>query len=152
MKHLKIVLIFALLLALGTFLAEKIIFLTGDINKFNLLYSSIDLILRILLITLGIIFFKKKNSNYLTLFEAVKIGIGITLIAGLIIFFCKLISTDFLLSTNEIPNKKGVSEEKTIWDSVYFTGALELFINLIIALVISLLGGAIMQKNKDIYD
>ena len=153
MKHLKIVLIFAWLLALGTFLADRIFFFTGDINKSNLLSSSIDLILRVVLITLGIIFFRKSNGNYLTLYEAVKIGIGIALIAGIIIFVGKVISTNFLLpEENILENNRAASTEKTLWDSVYFTAALELFINLIIALVISLLAGAIMQKNKDFYE
>ena len=153
MKQLKIVLIFALLLALGTFLADRTIFFTGDINKLNFLSSSIDLILRVVMITLGIIFFRQSNDNYLTLYEAVKTGIGIALIAGIMIFVYKVISTNFLLpEENILENNRTASKEKTLWDSVYFTAALELFINLIIALVISLLAGAIMQKNKDFYD
>ena len=154
MNYKKTIITFGFLLAFSLTILDITMYYSGNLGKSNWSTSTIDLFLRILLICLGIHFFKKGNDGFLNLNQSVRVGIVIALIAGILELIWKVVFInifDFSSLQANSSSKKEVIEE-SIWNFPYLMKIIMFFGNLILALVISLLGGAIMQKNKDIYE
>ncbi|NER12002.1 DUF4199 family protein [Leptobacterium flavescens] len=112
--------------------------------------------------------FKKANASFLSLGQAIKIGLGVALIASLMIIVYSIIYTSFIepefydkffeqlrpqiaeqnpsLTTEQIDNVIQ-TQRQFAWIGY----PVILIINLIIALIISLIVGLIMKKDKSDY-
>ncbi len=167
----KYILIYGLILGM-IFIVYNIFTYLGDeqINKIRLL-SILYYIINIGVIILGIKLFKKANNGFLRLGEALKIGVGIALIAGLMVIFWNIVLNTVIepdmmseklltqkqqmIEQNPNVSKKEIEQRMATverFSSLYFTSAINLIIDVIFGLIISLLAGAIMQKERDIFD
>ncbi len=134
---------------------------TDNRTTSNWALSVFELSLYIVIIVYGIYKFKHKNDGFLTLWQAFKIGFGIALIGTIIqilgeIFFLKIISPETLQSIIDAtnPSASTTSQEQNrllnIENSHLFkTSLTSLIFYSILGILISLLGGAFMQKNRD---
>ncbi|RZS93470.1 DUF4199 family protein [Aquimarina brevivitae] len=111
-------------------------------------YLSSQILINILIISFGIYAFKKSNQGYLSLSQALKIGFSISIIAGIIILLSDIFLADFISDAINTTKK----EKEAKWLSRLYYAILVFISNLLLALLISLLSGAIMQKNKEVYD
>lgn len=120
-----------------------------------------ELSLHIGFIVFGIYKFKKNNEGFLTLWQAFKIGLGIALLSTFMkiigdIFFLKVISPETLqeiVSSTSQSTATGGQEKDSILKKenghLFTTSLANLLFNSTLAILISLLGGAIMQKHRD---
>ncbi|SHI58536.1 DUF4199 domain-containing protein [Aquimarina spongiae] len=123
-----------------------------------------ELSLHIGFTTFGIYKFKSNNDGFLTLRQALKVGFGIALLGAFLfmiwdIFFLKVISPENLheIISSLKPSVNAETNEKSGFlskESSYLINRLMsgLIFHLVIGLLVSLLGGAIMQKNPDPFD
>ena len=112
--------------------------------------------------------FKKANGGFLTLGEALKVGIGTALIGGLIgviwtLLLTNVLEPDYMQQVMEVQKEKmldqGLSEEQIEasaemmekFSSPLISVAASLIGNLFFGFIISLIGGLIMQKKQDLY-
>ncbi len=138
--------------------------LTEDVVVSNWIYYIFELSLHIGFTSFFIYKFKSNNDGFLTLGQALKIGLGITLLSTFLfiiwdVFFLKVISPENL---NEIinslePSIDGEINKKSNFlnkeNSYLINRSLSgLIFHLVIGFLVSLLSGAIMQKNPDPFD
>ena len=115
----------------------------------------------------GIYYFKKSNDGYLKVSEALKTGVGISLVSGVIsslysIILVYIIDPDFIEKTLEFQKKimleknknltlenanKMVDLQKKLTGPLTTSGFIIIF-NLFIGFVVSLIGGLIFNKSK----
>jgi hypothetical protein len=129
--------------------------------------TIINIVLAIAVIIWGIIAFKKANGGYLSLKEALKLGAGIALIAGVIsiiwiVFLSNVLDTDFVTKVAELnksaAEQAGVMSQEQI--NQQYEGTINYFWvsypfillgNILTGLVIGLIGGLILKKAKPAY-
>lgn len=126
----------------------------------------INIVITVAVIMWGIYSYKKANGGFLTLSEALKLGAGIALIAGIIgiiyiLFLSNVLDTEFIEKLADAQRAKG--EEAGIpseqlqqqYDGTinYFwvSYPIILIFNIIIGLAIGLVGGLILKKAKPDY-
>ncbi|RKN81623.1 DUF4199 domain-containing protein [Ulvibacterium marinum] len=119
-------------------------------------------------ILLAISQFKKASAGYLSLSEALKLGAGVALIAGLLgllyfFLFSNFIEPDFMDNTYELGKQKALQDnpeltEEQIDQGIEFQKSLAwitypiiLVMNIVIGLIVGLIGGLIMKKQKPAY-
>ena len=144
--------------------------LSVDYNNNKILFV-IEIIIHFGATTFFIYKYKIKNNNFLSLKQAVIIGLGIVSIGSFIPVSHDYIYDNFVeydlivekieakkenistknpdLSDEEIAQKIQKLKDNRFDKSQYI---IEFIWNLSLGLIISLLGGALMQKNKDIYE
>jgi preprotein translocase subunit YajC len=127
----------------------------------------ISILIMIAITFWGIYSFRKANNGYLSLGEALKLGAGIALIAGIIAviytaIMANVIDPDFATKVAEI--QKAADEAAGEFSSEQiqqrYDGTINYFwisypfiliINIVIGLVIGLVGGLILKKQKPAY-
>lgn len=133
----------------------------------NTTVSLINLAVIIIVIIYGIIYFKKSNEGYIQLSEALKAGLGMALISGIVtalysIIMMNYIDPDFLDKSMEFQKEALLSKNPEITvedaDKIFdaqrkFTGpfsisAFIIIFNLIIGFIVSLIGGLILKKSR----
>ncbi|WP_281987422.1 DUF4199 domain-containing protein [Aquimarina aggregata] len=134
----------------------------------NWLFSTIEISIYISLIIYAIYSYKVLNGGFLGLSKAIKIGIGIALIGGIMTFvwnitLYKIIEPNMLNQILEIKREEMIasnpdkSQEQIVksmeiakkYSSPYLISLIMLASNLFLGFLISLLGGAIMQKQRN---
>ncbi len=129
--------------------------------------NTISFIVMVLVIVYGINEFKKSNGNYLSVGQAIKIGVGISLIAGIIgavyqLIFINFIEPDFMERMMQIQFDKMVENnpdmtEKQLemsmemgrkFSSPWITSAITIVASLFFGLIISLIAGLVMKKEN----
>lgn len=80
----QIIVNYGLITGVVSILITLISYATGNIVKPNILIATISFVLPIVLIVLGIKKYKSLNNGHLTWGQAVKVGIGISLIWGIL--------------------------------------------------------------------
>lgn len=127
----------------------------------------VGLILTIIVIALGIYQFKKANAGFLSLSQAMKIGVGITLIATLLGIAYQLVLANFLdpqfvdkvmeIQMSEAIANGSISADQAkqqieMGKKFFWIGyPIYMVISLFVGLVISLIVGLIMQKRNTEY-
>jgi hypothetical protein len=126
---------------------------------------SVSLALTVAAIILGILQFKKANEGLLSISEALKLGAGIAVIAGIIgiIYFFLLsnvIEPDYMDKMYEIGKQTAMADNPKLTEEqinqgiemqksfAWLTYPIILIFNIIIGLVIGLIGGLILKKQK----
>lgn len=129
---------------------------------------GVSLGLTVVAIIYGISQFKKANEGFLNLSEALKLGAGIAVIAGIIgiIYFFLLsnvIEPDYMDKMYEIGKETAMADNPKLTEEqidqgiemqksfAWLTYPIILIFNIIIGLVIGLIGGLIMKKQKPAY-
>ncbi|MGY3793548.1 DUF4199 domain-containing protein [Aquimarina sp. 433] len=164
----KYILKYGLIYGLLTILFGLYTYLTGDYAKQNLFHASVLSLITISSIITAIISFKKSNDNFINLKEALKIGIGVAILGGLIAVLWKLIlikvidpgiitelgdkqikiiaenATDF---TQENIDRKIAITKKYTSPLIQIVAAIG--VNLFMGFLFSLIGGLIVQKKRD---
>lgn len=128
--------------------------------------SLVSMAAFILLITMGIKKFRESNRGFISWAQAVKIGVGIAVIAGLIgavyqYVFTNFIEPDFINQMMEIQNQKlldeGVPEEQIeaanemskSFSSPALMAAFGIIGSAIGGFIVSAIAGAIMKKSEE---
>jgi len=129
---------------------------------------GVSLVLALAAIIFGISQFKKANNGFLTISQALKLGTGIALIAGiigLIYFFIlsNVIEPDYMDKMYEIGKETAMADNPNLTEEqidqgiemqksfAWLTYPIILIFNIIIGLVFGLIGGLIMKKQKPAY-
>lgn len=116
-------------------------------------------------IIFGIIQFKKANSGFLTLSEALKLGAGIGLIAALLgiayfLILSNVIEPDYMDKAFEIGKQQAMADNPKITEEQMNQGIemqkkfawvsypIIIIMNIVIGLVVGLIGGLIMKKQN----
>jgi hypothetical protein len=115
----------------------------------------------------GIYSFRKANDGYLSLGEALKLGAGIALVAGIIAviytaIMANVIDPDFATKVAEIQKAgdEAAGEFSSEQIQQRYDGTINYFwisypfiliINIVIGLIIGLVGGLILKKQKPAY-
>lgn len=166
----KIMLTYGLYLGFATVFVAVVNFAFGNIYKPHWSISLLNFLLSVLFIVLGIKSFKALNNGFLKLGEAIKVGLGISLISGLISIIYYFILTK-VIEPNYQENMRGYLEkmymeqfpdmDEAMIDSAVnmatkFTSpvmmiAFIIIFSLFLGLIISLIAGAIMKKEEQMY-
>ncbi len=143
-------------------------FAVGDIYKPHWAVSVISIIATIAVIVLGIKKVKELNNGYLTLGEAIKTGLGIALVSGLVFLIYFFVFTNFLepefyarsLEVKEqavlemYPNLtdeqlEGAMDMQKKLNGPVFTSAILLIVSLFFGFIVALIGGLVMKKVEE---
>ncbi len=121
-------------------------------------------------ITFGISQFKKENNGLLTLSEALKVGVGIALVGGILgviyqMLFMNFIEPDFIQDMMAMKRKemiaqnpnmskeeiKNATEMMKTFSGPFISAAFALIGSLFFGLIISLFSGLILKKQKSTF-
>lgn len=158
---------YGLLLAVLSILVSVINYSFGDIYEPHWSVQAIGVALMLALIVLGIKKYKEFNGGYLTLGEAIKIGIGIAFVSVLIFMvyfyvFAKFIEPEFINTSIEINMEKALDANPNISDEILDTQrelgknyffilafGFMLIFNLFVGFVTSLITGMAMKHTDE---
>ena len=164
----KFIINYGVLLGILSVLLGAIIYITNNHADPHWIFSVLGFLILIVAIVMAIKAFKKANGGYLTLGQALKVGIGTALIGGLIgviwtLLLTNVLEPDYMQQVMEVQKEKmldqGLSEEQIEasaemmekFSNPLISVAFSLIGNLFLGFVISLIGGLIMQKKQDLY-
>jgi hypothetical protein len=164
----KTMLKFGVILGIATIILSLLNYSFGNIYKQHWSIGVLSLLITVAIIVFGLKNFKDQNNGFLTLGQAIKTGVGITLISiviGLIyhIVFVKVLEPDFYTNMiqsyeqNMLKNYPDMPEEQVEmavemtkkFSNLGMTIAMMFGIGLLFGLIISLIVGAIMKKEED---
>lgn len=126
--------------------------------------TIVSILITVAVIMWGIFSFKKANNGYLSLGEALKLGAGIALIAGIIgvvytMLLANVLDTEFVQKVADAQKAAGIEGGAMTEQQIeqQYQGTLNYFwisypiilvFNIIIGLAIGLIGGLILKKAK----
>lgn len=149
-------------------LLGAVIYITDSYKDPHWIFSLIGIGVLITVIILAIKAFKKANGGFLTLGEALKVGIGTAVIGGLIgliwtLLLTNVLEPNYMEQVMEIQKEKmlnqGLGEEQIDaniemmrkFSNPMISAAFSLIGNLFFGFIISLISGLIMQKKQELY-
>ena len=166
----KFVLNYGLILGIISVIFGVIMYVTNVYLDPSIMYTIIGFLILITVISLAIKAFKSENGGFLSLSEALKVGIGVAVIGGIIaalwsFVLMNYIEPDYMNQMMEVQREKMIemqpdlteaqldsaAEMSSKFSSPLIVMAFSLIGNLFFGLVISLIAGLIM-KNKNPYD
>lgn len=165
----KIIINYGILLGIVSVLLGVVMYVTNAYTDPHWTYSVIGFLILIGIISYGIKAYKTSNSGYLTLTDAIKVGIGVALIGGIIgvlwsLTLTTVIEPDFTQQVLEVQREKMlenpdmteeiVEQSMSIaekFSSPFISTAVSIIGNLFFGFIISLFAGLIMQKKQDLY-
>ncbi|MBP2833076.1 DUF4199 domain-containing protein [Aquimarina sp. U1-2] len=161
----KITINYGIILGILSVILGVVIYITDGYAKQNWINNIVGVAIIAGVIIFGIKAFKTTNNGFLTLSEALKTGVGIALVGGIIgviwtILLMTVIDPEIMNQITEvqrrqmIENYPDMSEEQLNqslemakkFSSPYMIGAFALIWNLFLGLIISLCAGLVMQK------
>ncbi|MFD2561348.1 DUF4199 domain-containing protein [Aquimarina rubra] len=159
---------YGILFGIASIIFSLTSYLMGNYTEQGLVHLVIRLFITITSIIIGQLSYRKNNDNYISLGEAIKIGVGIIVLGGLMaiiweILLLKVIDPEIIteLADNQIKkiaeNAKDFTLEnmdrkieltnKITSPHIMLIGALAE--NIFIGFLFSLIGGLIIQKKRD---
>ncbi len=138
----------------------------GQLYNPNPIFAILQYLIPLVIIFLGIKKFRELNGNTLTLSEAIKTGLGLSLIAGILLalynfVFFKFIEPDFFVKVTEVAEAKmlenpNMSEEQIematkmtgMFANVWILVGSAIMSSLFGGLIYSLISGLILKKDK----
>ncbi|MBW1295745.1 DUF4199 domain-containing protein [Aquimarina litoralis] len=87
----KYVIQYGFLLGLSIIIYSLVNYSTGNYTTKSVFHYSILFLITLFSIVIGLISFKRKNNYFISLSEALKIGIGITVLGGFMVTFWEII-------------------------------------------------------------
>ncbi|WP_103070492.1 DUF4199 domain-containing protein [Aquimarina sediminis] len=165
----KIIINYGILLGIVSVLLGVIMYVTNAYTDPHWIYSVISFSILIGIISYGIKAYKTANNGYLALMDAIKVGIGIALIGGVIgviwsLTLTTVIEPDYTQQVLEAQREKMlqnpdmteelVEQSMAIaekFSSPFISIAVSIIGSLFLGFIISLIAGLIMQKKQDLY-
>lgn len=166
----KTMLTYGLYLGISTIIVSLLNYSFGNIYEPHWSVQLGNFILLVLFIVLGIKIFRDTNAGLLKLSEAIKIGLGISLIGAMIgviylFLFIYVIEPDFMTKLSDIqqqtmyekfPDMPEEQLEQTLEMSKKFTtptalALMSIVMSLFLGLIISLISGLILKKEESIF-
>jgi hypothetical protein len=163
-----IMLNYGLILGFVSIIIALLNYVFGDLYKPHWILIVVSLLASAAVIVLGIKKFKESNGGFLTVGQAIKTGLGIALISGLVyavylVVFFNFIETSYFDNmaavqeqtiAEKYPNLTDEQMEGAIKNASMFntTGAnvtMSLIFSLFFGLIISLIGGLIMKRTDE---
>jgi len=163
-----IMLNYGLLLGFASIIANLVIYAFGDLYSPHWSIIVGSLAVTTIIIILGIKKVKESNSGFLTVGEAIKAGLGISLISAIVyiiylLLFFNMIEPEYFdnmvkyqeqMMVERYPNMSDEELEGAVKGAAMFANAganitLALISSLFIGLIISLIGGLIMKKSEE---
>lgn len=163
----KIALSYGLYLALASILLSVIAYVMGVHIERPWWLSLLGFVIMVLLIIYGLKAFKKENGGFLSLGEALKTGLAISLIAGLIgvvynYIFMNFIEPDLVQQTLDYTRDQMVEQNPNMTQdqmdmamsmtekfmSPGIMAAMQIIISLFFGFIISLIAGLVMKQNR----
>ncbi|WP_106794832.1 DUF4199 domain-containing protein [Aquimarina sp. Aq78] len=145
------------------------LYLTNNITSKHWIHVTINIAIPFCIIIYGLYSYKSNNNDFLKLGKALKIGLGISLIGGIITIVWNVLLSNVIepnlfnqiLDTQRekmILNNPEMSPEKVNetmefskkFSSSYIVNTIGLFWRLLLGFIISLIGGAIMHKKQNL--
>lgn len=166
----KIIINYGILLSILSVLLGVIMYVTNAYTNPHWIYSVITLLILVGTIRYGIKAYKNINNGYLILMDAIKVGIGIALIGGIIAAIWSLtvttvIEPDYTQQVLEVQREKMIEQYPDFsqeqidqsmiiaekFSSPFISTAVSIIGSLFFGFIISLITGLIMQKKQDLY-
>ncbi len=163
-----IMLNYGLILGFTSVLIGVVNFAFGDIYKPHWIISALGFIITIAVIVLALKKVKENNNGYLKLGEALKTGLGVALISGILYTIYLLIFTSYMVPDfyenmakvqeatilEQYPNMSDEQLEVSLEMASKFLGpgvtsAMTLAASLFFGFIISLIAGLIMKKSEE---
>ncbi|MGB3775815.1 MAG: DUF4199 domain-containing protein [Leeuwenhoekiella sp.] len=161
----KIALNFGVILGIISILLAVILYITDNLLKQSWVTSVVGFLITIGVIVYALSTFKKANGGFMSLTEALKIGVGVALIGGLIagmynVIFLTYIEPDFteqiveqqrMTLTEEYPNFTEDQINQSLdmtrkFSKPWISLAFYVILNLFFGFIISLIAGLVMKK------
>lgn len=130
-------------------------------------FSVISFLIFIAVVSYGIKAYKKENGHYLTVGEALKVGVGIALIAGIIsgvwtLLLSTYIEPDYMVQMTDMQREQmlerfpemtdaqldSAAEMNSRFMTPWFTFAIAIVSNLLFGLLVGLVAGLIMKQKR----
>jgi len=159
---------FGIILGIVSILISVIIYALGMAYDQDWKTGMIGFIAMAIIIFLGIKKYKELNEGYITLGQAIKTGVGIALIGGIIsviysYLFMNFIEPDFVINTMAGAEEKMLERNPNLTDeqieqalsiskkmmSPGIMSAIGIVWSLFVGLIISLVSGLILKKTED---
>lgn len=166
----KIAMNYGLLLGLASVLLSVITYVMGVHLERPWWASLLGITIMVLFIVYGLKAFKSDNEGFLSLGEAIKVGLAISLIAGIVsalynYVFVSFIEPDFVNQMMEITRENMIEQNPEMTEEQMEMGlnisrkmmtpgimsALAIIFTLFIGFIVSLISGLIMKQNRPEY-
>lgn len=161
-----IILNYGLYLGIISILISVVVYAMGNHLQPHWSVSVINVVSMITLIVMGMNKFKYDNGNYMSWGEAVKVGVGLTIISTLVVIaynliFMNFIEPDFLQQVAAVQEEawldQGMSGEQIEaarammqkFQSPVISSAVGLVVAAFVSFVISAIAGAIMKRSAE---
>ncbi|SDS48410.1 Protein of unknown function [Gillisia sp. Hel1_33_143] len=163
----KFIINYGLLLGITSVLVGVIMYVTNSYLNPSWIYSVISIALPIVIITMGIKAFKTANGGFLGLGEAIKIGLGIAVIGGILtaiwsLLLMTVIEPNYMSLLMEAQQEKMLATNPNItqsqldaaqevsskFSSPWIAMAMTIIWSLFSGLIISLISGLVMKKEN----
>jgi len=163
----KFIINYGLLLGIVSVILGVVIYVTNAYLNPSWIYSVISIAIPIVIITLGIKAYKTANGGYLGLGEAIKVGLGIAVIGGIITAIWTLLvmtviepeymnnvmagQRDKMMETNPNMTESQMNAAMEItskFSSPWIAMAMNIVWSLFSGLIISLISGLVMKKEN----
>ena len=164
----QIMLNYGIMLGLASVLINVILYSMGKTYEPHWSVGVISTLITVFIIILGIKKIKDLNGGFLSLSEALKMGLGIALISGLVtviytLIFTNFIEPDFFARMMEVQQQKMLEQNPQMTDEQLeainaisgkmsgpiISSAVAIIISMFLGFVISLIGGLIMKKSDE---
>jgi hypothetical protein len=164
----QIMLNYGLILGFASILINVVLYAAGKTYDQHWSVGVVSIIITVAVIILGIKKIKELNNGFLSLSEALKTGLGIALISGLIavvytLIFTNFIEPEFFARMLEVQQQKMLEAYPNFTDEQLeasmamakkmsgpvMTSAIAIIGSLFIGFIISLIGGLIMKKSDE---
>ena len=163
----KIALPYGFMLALATIVISVVVYVSGNTYEQPWWQSALNFVAMAALIAYGLKAFKADNEGFMSLGEALKMGLAIALVAGIIgsvftYIFVEFIEPDFAVNMLEatrekmVENNPEMTEEQMemaigVTEKMMSPGimvAIGIIASLFFGFIISLIAGLIMKQDK----
>lgn len=167
----QVMLNYGLMLGFVSILMAVANFAFGNVYEPHWIVSVLGIAISIVFIVLGLKKIKENNGGYLKLGEAIKTGLGIALISGIVyviylLIFTSYIEPEFFARTLEVQEQALIEKYPNMTDDQLqgaldmqkkFAGplmfsAITLIVSLFFGFIVSLVGGLIMKKSDEAVD
>ncbi len=165
----KIIINYGVILGIVSVLLGVVMYVTNVYTDPHWIFSVIGFLILIGVITYGIKAYKTSNNGFLELTDALKVGIGIALIGGIIgaiwtLLLTSVIEPEYTQQVMEVQREKLLEnpdmteamvdqsiEMMEKFSSPYISIAFSIIGSLFFGFIISLFAGLIMKKKQDLY-
>lgn len=167
----KIALSYGIVLGLISVTLAVILYITNNLLDQNWITSLIGFLILIGVIIYALKTFKKANGGFMSLSEALKVGVGVAVIGGLIgalynYIFMTFIEPDFINQIAEVqrtailersPNMTDDQLEQSMvmvkrFSQPWISSAIQLIAGLFFGFIISLIAGLVMKRENPYQD